>query len=187
VSLFFALSILVRADDPSTQPSAQTGGAADGPESVISTMRVQEMKGTTFLYVSSKTSLTQLGDHIRKCTAEVDPALKAGLFRPAGPILIIYHGVMQDPTGEYPLEVGFPVADDTKAPDGFEIKKLDKFRCATVLYSGAMQGIRSAFEAVYNDLLNAGLEPTDQSRQSILLYEGPDSINNVAIIEVGVR
>jgi hypothetical protein len=183
----FAISVSARADGPSTQPAGQTGGPVDGPDSVISSMRVQEMKGTPFLYVSSKTNLTQLGDEIRKCVAQIDPLVKAGAFRPAGPITIIYHGDLQDPSGDYALEVGFPVADDTKPPEGLQIKKLDSFRCATVLYSGALQGIRGAFEAVFNDLSNAGLEPTNESRQAILLYEGPDSINNVVMIEIGVR
>jgi len=150
-------------------------------------MRVQELKGMTYLFVSSKTNIAQLGDHIRQSTEKIQPALKAGAVKPIGPILIIFHGMNQNAGGEFPLEVGFPVADDITAPNGFEIKKLDKFRCATVLYSGSMQQIRRAFEAVYNDLLGAGLEPTDETRQAILLFEGQDSVNNVAMIQVGVR
>jgi len=182
-----AVPVLARADGPSTQPVPQGNAPADDQDFVISTMRVQELKGMTYLFVSSKTNIAQLGDHIRQSTEKIQPALKAGAVKPIGPILIIFHGMNQNAGGEFPLEVGFPVADDITAPNGFEIKKLDKFRCATVLYSGSMQQIRRAFEAVYNDLLGAGLEPTDETRQAILLFEGQDSVNNVAMIQVGVR
>jgi effector-binding domain-containing protein len=181
------LSIPARADGPSTQPAPGADAAAGDQDFVISAMRVQELKGITYFFISSKTNIAQLGDHIRQSTAKIDLVLKSGQVRPVGPILIIFHRMMQEQGGEFPLEVGFPVADDTQAPDGFEIKKLDKFRCATVLYSGSMQEVRRAFEAVYNDLLGAGLEPTDETRQSILLFEGQDSVNNVAMIQVGVR
>jgi effector-binding domain-containing protein len=181
------LSVLARADGPSTQPVPKADALADDQDSVVSGMRVQEMKGMTFFFISSKTNIAQLGDHIRQSTAKIDLVLKSGQVRPIGPILIIFHRMIQEQGGEFPLEVGFPVADDTQAPDGFEIKKLDKFRCATVLYSGSMQQVRRAFEAVYNDLLGAGLAPTDETRQAVLLFEGQDSVNNVAMIQVGVR
>jgi effector-binding domain-containing protein len=182
-----AVPVLARADGPSTQPVPQAGAPGDDQDFVISSMRVQEMKGITYFFISSKTNIAQLGDHIRQSTEKIDLALKSGQVRPVGPIMIIFHRMMQEQGGEFPLEVGFPVADDAQAPDGFEIKKLDKFRCATVLYSGSMQQVRRAFEAVYNDLLGAGLEPTDETRQSVLLFEGQDSVNNVVMIQVGVR
>ena len=50
-----------------------------------------------------------------------------------------------------------------------------------------MQDIHRAYEAVFTDLFNAGLEPTDEGRQAVLMFEGPDSVNNVAMIEVGVK
>jgi predicted transcriptional regulator YdeE len=183
--------VAARGEGPATQPATQPAAKPDAPDAdqdyVISPMRVQELKGMTYLYISSKTSLAELGDHIRQSMEKIEPALKSGQVKPIGAALIIYHGVNQDPSSEFPLEVGFPVAADTKAADGFSIEKLDKFRCATVIYSGSMQQIHHAYEAVYNDLLGEGLEPTDEGRQAILMFEGPDSVNNVAMIEVGVR
>jgi predicted transcriptional regulator YdeE len=193
LAFLISLSLLMpaRADGPATQPAAPPAAKADAPaddqDFVISQMRVQELKGMTFLFVSSQTTLGQIGDQIRQSMEKIEPAIKAGQVKPVGPSLIIYHGVNGDPNTQFPLEVGFPVAPDTTAPDGFEVKKLDTFRCATVLFSGSMQNIRHAYEAVYNDLQGAGLEPTEEGREAILLFEGPDSVNNVALIEVGVK
>jgi effector-binding domain-containing protein len=188
-----SLSVLTpaRADGPATQPAAPPAAKPDAPaddqDFVISQMRVQELKGMTYLFVSSQTTLGQIGDEIRQSMDKIQPALKTGQVRPIGPALIIYHGVNGDPNTQFPLEVGFPVAPDTTAPDGFEVKKLETFRCASVLFSGSMQNIRHAYEAVYNDLQGAGLEPTEEGREAILFFEGPDSVNNVAMIEVGVK
>jgi effector-binding domain-containing protein len=188
------LTAVARADSPATQPAANgnqpaaNGNApADEPDYVISAMRVQELKGMHYEFVSSKTSLQEIGDHVKQSMEKIGPAIKSGAVRPIGPALIIFHGVNQDPGSEFPLEVGFPIAEDAKAAEGYEVKDLDKFRCATVLFSGNMKDIRHAYEAVYSDLQNAGLEPTDEGRQAILMFEGEDSGNNVAMIEVGVH
>jgi len=185
------LAIAVRADGPATQPAPQPtpkpDAQADDQDFVISGMRVQELKGMTYMFVSAQSTLGQIGDNIRQSMEKIQPALKSGQVRPIGPALIIFHGVNGDPNNQFPLEVGFPVAVDATAPDGLQVKKLDSFRCATVLYSGGMQDIKHAYEAVYNDLTNAGLEPTDEGREAVLLFEGPDSVNNVAMIQVGVK
>jgi effector-binding domain-containing protein len=181
------LALPVRADGPATQAAAKPDAPAEDQDFVISGMRVQELKGMSYLFVSSRSTLGQIGDNIRQAMEKIQPALKSGQVRPIGPALIIFHGVNGDPNNQFPLEVGFPVAPDTTAPDGLAVKKLDTFRCATVLYSGGMQDIKHAYEAVYNDLTSAGLEPTDEGREALLLFEGPDSVNNVAMIQVGVK
>jgi predicted transcriptional regulator YdeE len=181
-----SLSIWARADGPTTQTS-KPNPAADDQDYVISPMRVQEMKGINYLFVSSQTSLAQLGQEVHQSMEKLTPDIKRGEIKPVGAPLIIFHGVNQDPNSQFPLQVGFPVAEDAKAPDGLEIKKLDSFRCATVLFSGSLQQIHHAYEKVYNDLLSEGLQPTDEGRQAILLFEGEDSVNNVAMIQIGVQ
>jgi effector-binding domain-containing protein len=171
-----------------TQPAGKPDAAVNPDDDfVISGMRVQELKGINYEFVGSTTSLHQLGDSIRQATGKIAPLIKSGDVRPQGPLLIIFHGVNGDPDQQFPFEVGFPVAEETKVVDGLQIKQLDKFRCATVIYSGPMSQIKKAYSAVYNDLLNEGLEPTDEGRQSVLMFEGDDSVNNVALIEVGVK
>jgi predicted transcriptional regulator YdeE len=181
------LALPARADGPATQPVAKPDAPADDQDFVISGMRVQELKGITYLFVASQSTLGQIGDNIGQSMGKIEPLIKSGQFKPIGPALIIFHGVNGDPNNQFPLEVGFPVAPDTAAPDGLAVEKLDTFRCATVLFSGSSQDIKHAYEAVYNDLTNAGLEPTDEGRQAVLYFEGPDSVNNVAMIQVGVK
>ena len=181
------LVLPVRADGPATQPAAKPDEPAEDQDFVISGMRVQELKGMTYLFVSSQSTLGQITDNVRQSMEKLHPGLKSGQVKPVGPALIIFHGVNGDPSSPFPLEVGFPVASETAAPDGLAVKKLDSFRCATVLYSGGMQEIHHAYEAVYNDLTTAGLEPTDEGREAVLIFEGPDSVNNVMMIQVGVK
>jgi effector-binding domain-containing protein len=186
-----------KADGPATQPTtpqasappaaAPANAGGEDQDFVVSQMRVQEMKGIHFAFISSKCATAQLGDNIRQSMEKIGPMIKSGQLRPAGPALIIYHGMGLDPISDYPLEVGFPVARDTQAAGDIAVKDLDKFRCATVLYSGHSRHLRDAYMAVFHDLNDAGLEPTDESRQAILLFEGEDSVNNVSMIQIGVK
>jgi effector-binding domain-containing protein len=181
-------SAWARADGPATQPAAKPDAPAAGDQNfVLSPMRVQELKGMNYEYLSTKTTLGQISDQIRQTMAKIEPVVNMGQVRPIGPAVIIFHGMNQDPSAPFTVEVGFPVADGAKPADGFEIAKLDKFRCATILFSGSMQDVHNAYEKLYTDLFAAGLTPSDESREAILLFEGEDSVNNVSMIQVGVR
>jgi effector-binding domain-containing protein len=172
----------VAADAPATQP-----GAGLDDDYVMTKSRMQSMPAVTVLILSDQTTMGQIGDTIRALMAKFGDAEKAGKFRPRAAPIFIMHGMTPDPSKTFTLDVVFPVADDTKAFEDFQVKKLDTFKCAVVIYSGATKTLGQAFAAVYEDAMTAGLQPTGELREEQLKWEGANSPNNVTMIELGVQ
>jgi effector-binding domain-containing protein len=170
------------ADTPATQPAA---GLDD--DFVMTKSRMQTMPALNVLILSDQTTLSQLGDTIRGLMAKFVDAEKAGKFRPRAAPIFIMHGMTPDPSKTFTLDVAYPVTDDVKAFDDFQVKKLDPFKCAVVIYSGATKTLGQAFAAIYEDVMTAGLQPTGELREEQLKWEGGTSPNNVTMIELGVQ
>ncbi|MGH7178062.1 MAG: effector binding domain-containing protein [Tepidisphaeraceae bacterium] len=187
IAALLGLAVLAFARQPSTQPSHTTAKPGGDNDYVISAMRVQEMKGITFLYVSAETNYGAMHQTVTDAMSGFEEAIKAGKFSPDGATLFIYHGASQDPNKNFTLEMGFPVAEDTKPFGDYKVKKLDAFKCATVLYSGAVANIGQAYQQVFSELFQQGLKPTGETREFHFMWEGPESPNNVSLIQVGVE
>jgi effector-binding domain-containing protein len=170
------------ADAPATQPAA---GLDD--DYVMTKSRMQSMPAVNVLILSDQTTMTQIGDTVRALMAKFGDAEKAGKFRPRAAPIFIMHGMTPDPSKAFTLDVAFPVADDTKAFDDFQVKKLDTFKCAVVIYSGPTKTLGQAFAAIYEDVMTAGLQPTGELREEQLKWEDGTSPNNVTMIELGVQ
>jgi effector-binding domain-containing protein len=170
------------ADAPATQPAA---GLDD--DFVMTKSRMQTMPALNVLILSDQTTIGQIGDTIRGLMAKFMDAEKAGKFRPRAAPIFIMHGMTPDPSKTFTLDVAYPVADDVKAFDDFQVKKLDPFKCAVVIYSGATKTLGQAFAAVYEDVATAGLQPAGEIREEQLKWEGGTSPNNVTMIELGVQ
>jgi effector-binding domain-containing protein len=87
----------------------------------------------------------------------------------------------------FELQIGFPVADGAKPEGEIKVRTLEDYRCATVLYSGSMRDIAQAYQRIFTQLPEAGLEYAGNSREMHLYWEGPESPNNIVLIQVGVK
>ncbi|MGF7473518.1 hypothetical protein WFJ45_22205, partial [Salmonella enterica subsp. enterica serovar Minnesota] len=58
-----------------------------------------------------------------------------------GSPVFVYNGATGEMDKPFELQVGFPVAGDTKPIGEAKVRELEKYRCATVLFSGAMNDI----------------------------------------------
>jgi effector-binding domain-containing protein len=139
------------------------------------------------LYLTSETTIAQIGDSIRAAMQTFGDAERAGKFRPRAAPIFIFHGMTPDPSKKFEIEVVFPVADDVKAFDDFQVKKLASFKCAALIYAGPVKDVGQAFAAVFEDVATAGLQPTEEIREEQLKFEDASSPNNVTMIEVGVQ
>jgi len=159
----------------------------DDTDFVISPMRVQDMRATTYLYASVETTLSEMAEPIRTTMEAFEQAIRGGEVPVDGPPLFIYHGVTPDPTNKFTLEMGFPVRDDAREVGEFKLKSLEPFHCATVIFSGPVTSTAQAYHQAFADLAGAGLQPTGEIRESYLLWEGMESVNNITLIQIGVN
>jgi effector-binding domain-containing protein len=196
--LTFGISSAAAQPQPATQPSNKPAAqapaappaarpAADQSDFVISPMRVQNMRPTSYIYASTETTLNDMAEFIHTTIEAMEQGMRNGSFHPDGPALFNYHGVTQDPTHKFTLEVGFPVAEGTKEFADFKVKPLEQYHCATVLYSGPIMSIGQGYQQLFADLIGAGLQPTGEVRDYYLMWEGMESVNNVTLIAVEVK
>jgi len=164
---------------PATQPAA-----AD--TFTISDMRVQMIAGFTYLYDSSETTLEKMGDPIGRTIPALEKEIAAGKFHPVGPLAFVYRD-MKDVSQPFQLDIGFPVPPDTAAVGDFKTRKVEPFKCATVLYSGPMSKISEAYQKLISQIFAANLKQTTTIQEFHLYWEGAESPNNVVLIQVGIE
>jgi len=164
---------------PATQPSS-----AD--TFVVSDMRVQTIAGFNYLYNSSETTLEKMGEPIGRTIPAMEKEIAAGKFHPVGPMVFVYRD-MTDIAQPFKLDIGFPVPPDTIAVGEFKRRKVEPFKCATVVFSGPMSKISDAYQKLMAAMTAANLRPMTTIQEFHLYFEGPQSPNNVVLIQVGIE
>jgi effector-binding domain-containing protein len=92
-----------------------------------------------------------------------------------------------DMTKPFTLDIGIETVDDAKPTDDLKVRKLSRFKCATMLYTGSLQNLSKVYEKLVPAALAAGHKLTGESREFYLYWEGPDSKNNVVQVQVGIE
>lgn len=102
-------------------------------------------------------------------------------------MLFVYHDPSENPAKPFDLEIGVPVRDAAGLPSEFQVRNLPAFHCATLLYRGPLRLLNKAYEKLIPEMIKAGLVPSDETRESYIAWESPESKNNVVQIQVGIR
>lgn len=174
--------LAVRAQQPATKPAG-----ASGADYLVTPMRVQQLAGADhFLYAEAETNFAELKQTIDKLMPLVTTPPES-LAQPAGAYTFVYQGMAMGPDTKFNLRIGVPVKPGTAAPQGTRLGKLEPLRAATVVYCGSIQHIGEAFGKLYGELAAAGLQPTTECRETYVYWEGPESKNNVIILQAGVK
>ena len=176
---------VARGAEPATKPAAKDAGGQ--PEFVVTDVRVLQPKARQYLYAETTTSYAEMKPVVDKMVDNLHQVMADGHIRPAGSVILVYKGAMKDMNRPFQLQVGIPVPDDTKDVGDFRVRTLGSSRMATVVYSGPIANIGSAYEQAFQQLLMAGLQPTGENREQYLLWEGGESPNNVVLIQIGVK
>lgn len=163
---------------PTTRPAAT--------DTLISDMRVQTIAPITYLHDSDRTSFQDIAKRIDRTLPNLTRAVDEGKIHPKGPVIFVYRD-MTDLSKPFTLDIGMPVAENGAAPEGFSVTRLTEFKCATILYSGPVGGIGKAYEKLMSQITAANLEPVAGSREFYLYWEGPESVNNVVQIQIGIK
>jgi effector-binding domain-containing protein len=159
----------------------------DLPDFVISDMRVQEFPPARYAYITQQTTLAQIAEAIGPAMEKFGEAIMQHEIQPMGAPVFVYKGATGEMDKPFELQVGFPVSDLTKAQGDMQVRELEKYRCATVLFSGSMQNIPQAYGKLFADIQQAGLQPSGDSREMHLYFESVESPNNIVLIMVGVK
>ena len=147
--------------------------------------RVQTLKETNYLYVSTETSLGKMQPVIEQSMKDLKAAMEKNKINPSGAPVFVYHGATGQPDTPFTLDIGFPVADKVTAPENLKVRKLESPKSATVLYSGKLTDIGEVYRDLYSTLMSsADMKPASESREHYLYWEGVDSPNNVVMIQV---
>src|SRR5262249_40442375 len=141
---------------PTTKPAAKPDAAGGGDEQfVISKMRIQQFTPHTYIFAETQTTLQEIGPVVMQIIPKFMETIKDGKVDINGPMVFVYQGVVIDQSKPFNLQVGMLVADGTKDVGDYHVRQLDQFRCATVLYSGAVANIGQAYQQLFTDLFAA--------------------------------
>mgnify|MGYP002624852251 CR=1 FL=1 len=103
------------------------------------------------------------------------------------PAIFIYNGVKSDdPKAKFTLVTGYPARPECKAPKGYKIGKLEGHHGLSADFTGPLSEISHAYQAIFKDLLAAGHQPTGQTRELYLYWDGEESPNTVVEIQVTI-
>lgn len=158
------------------QPSEPHSAA---PEFTMSPLRVQTLCGFTYLHATTRTTMETLFEDIEALMGKVGAARAqgAGVNEPH-----IFAYFMEAQTGPFVMKIGVMCPPGTDPAGEAQVADLGDFRCATMLYSGALAHIGRAWGELMKAAGEAGLKTGPESREYYLYFEAEDSLNNVALL-----
>lgn len=169
---------------PSLRP---TTGPSSRPAIHVSAMQVQTLPAQAYFYVPTRTTFQDIQQPIERAMGQLGRAAAEGKVAFAGPPTFVYRGATAELNRSFELEVGFPVAEGTKAFGPFKVRELRPFRCAAVVYTGPVSLIDKAYDRLIADMERAGLEAADETRETYWKWDGPDSPEDQIQVAVGVK
>jgi effector-binding domain-containing protein len=160
------------------------GKYAAEPEFTLGQVRVQRTRGFDYFYVGAEATMERLASTIDTLRGKLESARRKGRVVVLGPATFVYLGA--DPSGPFTLQIGYPVESRTAPIRDTKVRHLEDLRCVSVVYSGGLQHIRSAWGAVGTAVKAKGLRTTPESREVYLYFEDDESPNNVTLLQQGV-
>ena len=163
---------------------AEPTANAKADESSVGEVRNQTFKGFIYFHASTRATFQTIGDKAKTLIPAVEKAIADAHVHPVGPLVFIYHGA-SEANVEFDLDIGFPISEKVTPPAEFKVRDVAEYPCTSVVYSGPMSRISTAYEKLMPAAHAASQKPSDESREMILYFEGVESPNNVVHISVG--
>jgi effector-binding domain-containing protein len=176
VSLAVLLGVVLFAVMGDAAPATQ-------PDFSIGDVKVQTLKGYSYAYMSTQTTLNKIKDAVAELIPKLDAAIDSGALRPEGPVIFTFHGVTGQPDKPFTLDVGIVIKDKGTKPDGFTVVNVGAEQCATVLYTGPIENIGPAYGKLFGQIAQKGLQASDVTREVYLYWEGDQSENNIVQVQ----
>lgn len=153
-------------------------------EYTIGKMRVQMAPAFEFFHVSVETTMPELSEAISEWMPKVFEARDEGRVPMRGAVTFIYRGM--GPDAPFTLEMGFPCPPGTKPVGGAQVRRVEEFHCASLLYTGALAHLGLAYDMLIASMQAAGLTIGGEGRETYLVWQDDGSPNNVTMIQLGI-
>lgn len=150
-------------------------------------MQVKNIPPMTVLFDSKKTTIAGLSDHVRIIARKLyQEAIQRGA-EITGPIYWCYYGMDGNPTTEFTLEIALPVSAETPNTGEFKFKTLSKFRCASVLHTGAWDRLSETYGSLISGVQAQKLHMNGLFREAYINIDFDHPENNFTEVQVGLN
>ncbi|MGL1933407.1 MAG: hypothetical protein OCD01_00230 [Fibrobacterales bacterium] len=105
-----------------------------------------------------------------------------------GPALFEYIGCSEDIDKEFTLNICFPVASGTTYAGNYTLVTTEPFICLETEYKGTLADLGSKGWAPFmQGIMKDGTPLTDISREVYVKWDGPESSDNVVLLQMGIQ
>lgn len=161
---------------------------APAPQAPVLGPRVEQtLAQGTYFHVSGSATLATLRARFTELMPRLCQAMTDGHVRPTGPLVVVYQGLDGQPGTSFALELGFLVEPGTSPAGAAQVRTLAPFHAVTMTFTGQVADLGQAYAQFYPALIQDGKIPTRESRQMILYWENPASVNNLFQIQAGIQ
>jgi effector-binding domain-containing protein len=171
--LIFAscFAVLVRAADPSP----------------LTEVRIKETAARQYFCAKKELKLPQMSEFAMQIIPQLAQKATELKLGQGGPLMMTYFDFHGDPEQTFTAEIGLPIQkEDVQNAGTFYVRKAPKFKCAAAIFQGPLSRIGEAWQSFVSDAMTKG-EPTGESRELYLYWEGHDSPNNIIELQLGLK
>jgi len=105
-------------------------------------------------------------------------------FECSGPQIWVYNGADGNPSTDFELLVGFPVANEAMDVD---ITALEEFNCVTLIHEGAWHKLSESYHKIIVEVTQQGMQMTGECREVYHQVDFENEKNNVTEIQIGIK
>jgi predicted transcriptional regulator YdeE len=153
----------------------------------LTEVRVKETAERKYLCAKKELKIAEMHEFaITTIKQLMEKATELKLMQ-GGPVLFTYFNFRGDPEQKFTVEIGVPIfANEAANAGAFYVRKVPKFKCAAAVFQGSLSQIGEAWQKFAATAQTKG-EPTEESRELYLYWEGHDSPNNIIELEMGLK
>ncbi len=140
-----------------------------------------------FMSVTATTTIPKVQETVAAKFGPMGKTAKAAGVGFEGPAIFIYRGSTGDMEQPFDLTMGMPVTADAKDVGEYKVAKLPGYQCLSTYYTGDITHLGEAWGKFSGQAMQRGAQPTGDSREVYLFWEGPDSPNNVLELQIGIE
>ena len=160
------------------------------------TILAEEIYTLTSAQPGQLKAVTIVSLRIRAAIGDVDARRKGveNIFARLAEAHVSHHGkpisIMKTGAGNIyepiDIEIGVPVADDTPAPPGCQVRVLESVPSVTAIFQGPLAMVGRAYAHLFRQIRRLKRTPVGELRQHGLYHDGAASPNNIILLETPV-
>lgn len=150
-------------------------------------METKKVSPVKVFYHSELTTLE--GIHavaIREIENMYAEAAKSGI-KESAPMQFIYYDFDGKPGSKFTLEIAIVVDEEKPYTGKYKFKTLDGFSCVSTIHNGNVNDLGETYQKFMPEVMQSGLQLSNQSREVYHKYTEQESADNVTEIQIGVN